>query len=203
MTTNKPSRFDIPKEILKDVVSPGIGPLETGYKEFTDGSMLISAYIRMDNCKGKMVNWWFGSFLTNTQSYKLWHPDHNSFEWDDKKQPGTPVGGTHLSEEILGGVSVPMTISFYDPKELFSEQELKDGGISCALTGEVHLPDGTMSAAVIHLVRDTPHGCEMRNRFWLPVGDVEAGRGMLQHNLAEMGNLAQILPTLYHNVNID
>ena len=66
---------------------------------------------------------------------------------------------------------------------------------------------------LIHLVRDTDYGCEMRSRFWL--GDVDPvevigtpeqriamfpdrlGAGLLKHCQEEMGYLAEFLPSLY------
>lgn len=92
------SRFDMPKEVLDEVVAPGYGPLETGYIRLPDGTYLVSTYTRFPYATGKMIAWWFGSFLHNTQSYKLWHPDHGTFTWDDRKKPGTCVGATHISE---------------------------------------------------------------------------------------------------------
>ena len=75
---------------------------------------------------------------------------------------------------------------------------------------------------LIHLIRETDEGCEMRSRFWL--GDIEVtwfrkeglvnrmarsksiakrvvplelGRDMLVHCASEMNHLASFLPELY------
>ncbi len=63
------SRYDFSKEILDEMLTPGYGPLETGYKTLPDGKVLASTYTRFPYAKGKMIEWWFGTYLHNTQSY--------------------------------------------------------------------------------------------------------------------------------------
>jgi len=195
------TRFDWPKEILAEVLAPGYGPLETGYKTLPEGGMLASTYTRFPYAKGEMINWWFGSFLHNTQSYKLWHPDHNSFVWDDKKKPGTVIGATHISDEHIGSELIPMRISFYDPADIFDVSKFKKANISCALVAEIRGPSGLVNSMFLHIVRDTPFGCEMRNRFWFKSASVEIVRGIIKHNIEEMGSLAEFLPGLYMREN--
>jgi hypothetical protein len=66
---------------------------------------------------------------------------------------------------------------------------------------------------LIHLVRDTPYGCEMHSRFWLGDFDPPAlapsrearialmpdhiGPALQRHCQEEMGYLAGFLPALY------
>ena len=50
---------------------------------------------------------------------------------------------------------------------------------------------------LIHFVRDTDFGCEMRSRFWLFEGEEGMARDLMQHCIEEMGNLADLLPDLY------
>ena len=73
-------------------------------------------------------------------------------------------------------------------------------------------------------MRDTDFGCEMRSRFWLGhiahrdpaltapearAAELRAGmnaeraRRLHRHCVAEMGALAEILPTLYRRVTLD
>jgi hypothetical protein len=161
-----------------------------------DGNIFAATYTRFPYAKGKMVAWWFGTFLHNTQSYKLWHPDHISFVWDDKKKPGTCVGATHISEEYLGDELVPMRIKFYDPSDVFDVSKFEGAHISCALVAEIKKPDGSLLGMFLHIVRDTSFGCEMRNRFWLISATEESAKGLIKHNLEEMGSLAEFLPGL-------
>ena len=195
------TRYDIPKDILEEMLTPGYGPLETGYRLLPDGNIYAATYTRFPYAKGKMVAWWFGSFLHNTQSYKLWHPDHTTFVWDDKKKPGTCVGATHISEEYLGEQIVPMRITFFEPADVFDVSRFAAANIGCALVAEIRQPDGSLFGMFLHIVRDTAFGCEMRNRFWL-MGATEAGaKALIKHNLEEMGSLAEFLPGLYLREN--
>src|SRR4030042_2987510 len=50
---------------------------------------------------------------------------------------------------------------------------------------------------LIHFVRDTDYGCEMRSQFWLFDAPDEFGRHLMTHCIQEMGNLAGLLPDLY------
>jgi hypothetical protein len=195
------SRYDIPKEILDEVLAPGYGPLETGYKTLPNGIILAGTYTRFPYARGKMIEWWFGTFLHNTQSYKLWHPDHTSFVWDDKKKPGTCVGATHISEERIGNTLIPMRITFYDPSDIFDMSKFKKASIGCALVAEIRGPNGKVNSMFLHMVRDTSFGCEMRNRFWFTGATEESARGIIKHNLEEMGSLAEFLPGLYLREN--
>ncbi len=198
---NKMTRYDMPKEILDELLAPGYGPLETGYKALPDGNMLACTYTRFPYAKSRMVEWWFGIFLHNTQSYKLWHPDHTTFIWDDKKKPGTCVGATHISEEYLGDKLVPMRITFYDPSDVFDVSEFEEAHIGCALVTEIRRPDSSLYGMFLHVVRDTSFGCEMRNRFWLIDAIEEDAKGLIKHNLEEMGSLAEFLPGLFLREN--
>ena len=195
------TRYDIPQEVLDEMLAPGYGPLEIGYRLLPDGVVYAATYTRFPYAKGRMVAWWFGSFLHNTQSYKLWHPDHTTFVWDDKKKPGTCVGATHISEEYLGDELVPMRISFYDPSDIFDVSKFEAANISCALVAEIRNPDGSLQGLFLHIVRDTSFGCEMRNRFWMVNSNEASARALLKHNTEEMGSLAEFLPGLYLREN--
>ncbi len=195
------SRYNFPKEILNEMLTPGYGPLETGYKKLPGGVTLACTYTRFPYAKGKMIEWWFGTYLHNTQSYKLWHPDHTSFTWDDKKKPGTVIGATHISEELIGKELIPMRISFYDPADVFDVTKFKKANIGCALVAEIRGPDGKANSTFLHIMRDTSFGCEMRNRFLFVNTTEQIVKGIIKHNLEEMGSLAEFLPGLYLREN--
>jgi hypothetical protein len=41
--------------------------------------------MRMPGRKGKMVKWWFGTFLNDTAAYRLWEPkDYLYLKWDNQ-----------------------------------------------------------------------------------------------------------------------
>ena len=78
---------------------------------------------------------------------------------------------------------------------------------------------------MVHFVRDTDYGCEMRSRFWLGIIDSrdpkvsfnddqvramrqnsvneELARRLHQHATEEMGYTRRILPTLYKRYTLD
>ena len=188
------SHLDIPRETIEEMLSPGYSDMEMGWKMLLGGILYSASYIRFPGAKGKMVDWWFSSFLHNTQSYKLWSPDHVSFYWDEHKQPGTVIGATHISEEWMGEQLVPMKIHFYDPADIFDVSRFKEANIGCALVAEISSNADQVFATFLHIVRDTYYGCEMRNRFW---GLGEPNAETLRHNTEEMGSLAEFLPGLY------
>lgn len=191
------NRFCFTQDMLDEMLRPGYSALETGYRPLPDGDMYAATYTRFPLAKGKMIKWWFTTGLYNTQSYKFWHPDHTTFRWNEKKRPDTVVGATHISEELLGGEVVPMEITFFDPADIFDVSKFDEANISCALVAEIRKPDGELFAMFLHIVRDTVFGCEMRNRFWMVNADEAGAAALIQHNLEEMGNLAEFLPGYY------
>ena len=193
---------DIPQEVIDELLAPGYGPMEFGDQVLEDGTVYSSTYERYSYAKGYMIDWWFGSYLRNTDHYQFWSPDHGTFEWNDKKQPGTAVGATHISKEQIGDDIIPMEITFYDPSDLVSKEQLEAANISCFLVAEVRLQaNKQLLSAFIYCGRDTYYGCELRNRFWAPGDSVEHVRAMNLHNIEEMGSLAEFLPGLYLRYN--
>ena len=191
------SRFDIPQDIRDSVIAPGYTDLEIGYRDLGDGLYYACTYTRFPYANGEMVKWWFGSWLHDTASYRLWSKDHQSFHWDERKRPGTPVGATHISSEYIGGELIEMAIEFFDPADLFDISQFPKNSISLVLVAENRDPEGSLLMTFLHVIRDTFYGCEMRNRFWLPGSDGQKAKDVIAHNQGEMGSLAEFLPSLY------
>jgi hypothetical protein len=151
----------------------------------------------MPGCEGKMVDWWFG-YLDGTKTYNKWHPKaHLSLEWDEHWRPGHYIGASHWVEEDMGGQVLKVRIRFFEPSEVFDTSRFKEAKIGAAICGKAYNPDETHNGTVIHLLRDTDYGCEMRSRFWLNDVPDMAGAGLMQHCMEEMGTLADFLPDLY------
>jgi hypothetical protein len=210
-----------------DLLLPGYLPFESGYADLGDGRKVVAALTRMPGCRAKMVDWWF-SWLGGTEQYKWWHPtDHVFSDWENRVD-GKYIGGAHLVHEYLAGQSGPLyklRIAFHDPAELFDPVRYRESGAVavCARIGDLEHP--VDFGRMVHFVRDTDYGCEMRSRFWLGliqsrdpnltisaerarelrqanVND-ELARRLHQHASEEMGYLAEILPTLYRRVTLD
>ncbi|MBM4276512.1 MAG: hydrolase [Deltaproteobacteria bacterium] len=185
-------------EEVNQLLEPGYLPFETGNQRLANGHIYIAVLTRMPQCKGKMVNWWFG-YAGDTEKYRMWHPkDHIIGDWDDKWRPGHYIGASHLVHEYIGGELVKLKITFREPSEFFDPSKFKEAKVGAAICGDVGLlEEGIKIGNLIHFVRDTDFGCEMRSRFWLFGADEKIGRTLMQHCIEEMGNLADLLPGLY------
>jgi DAPG hydrolase PhiG domain len=185
-------------EDVNQLLEPGYLPFETGYKRLTNGQMYIAVLTRMPGCKSKMVDWWFG-YAGDTKKYKLWHPkDHIIGDWDEQWRPGHYIGASHLVHEYIGQELCKLKITFYEPSEVFDTSRFKEAKVGAAVCGRVGmLEEEKQLGYLIHFVRDTKFGCEMRSRFWLFEAPEQFVRSLMIHNIEEMGNLADLLPDLY------
>lgn len=214
-------------ENVGDLLRPGYLAMESGVESFDDGFRTVSALTRMPGCKAKMVHWWFG-WLGGTDQYKLWHPaDHLFSDWEGREN-GNYIGASHLVHEYLAGSDGPvfkLKIQFQEPAAFLGNAGFGqfDGVAVSAKIGALEQPMNL--GRMVHFVRNTPFGCEMRTRFFLgfvetrdgapPLSDAEAGalrqelvtedlaRRLHQHATEEMGYLAELLPVLYRQVTGD
>lgn len=210
-------------ESVNALLEPGYLPLETGYTRLPNGQMFIAVLTKMPDCTGRMIEWWFG-FAGDTEKYRMWHPgDHVVGIWDENWRPGHYIGATHLVHEYLGKALSKLRITFHDPSEYLDISRFASGNPSAVICGRAGFQDKPLDFAhVIHFVRDTPEGCEMRSRFWsgdirfrLPVigsalsclantafvrkrlAREQIGYDLTKHCAEEMNHLAGFLPGLY------
>jgi hypothetical protein len=184
-------------EEANQLLEPGYTPLETGYHLLTNGQMHVALLTRMPGCKGKMVDWWFG-YLDRSETYQMWEPkSHISLEWDDHWQPGYYIGASHIVEGEFGGLIKKIRIHFHDPSEFLDTSKFEGANVGAAICANAYDLEKVPYGRIIHFVRDTDFGCEMRSRFWLfHATGMEAMR-LIQHCMEEMGHLADFLPDLY------
>ena len=194
------NKAGLPMDEVNQLLEPGYMSIEAGYYRLPNGDMHVRTLTRMPRCKGKMVDWWFG-YIKDTETYKMWHPEsHRYFEWDEHWSPGHYIGASHISKEDIGNGITTVRIQFFDPAEIFDTSELAKVGV--AVCANAFNEQGNHHGRLVHFIRDTDYGCEMRNRFWLLHNPPdEIGPGVLKHNLDEMGNLADFLPDLYAKEN--
>jgi hypothetical protein len=155
-------------EDVNQLLEPGYLPTESGYRFFDDGYATVSSIARMPGCSAEMVEWWFG-WLGGTKDYKLWHPrDHVFCDWENR-EPGKYIGASHLVHEYMGGSGplYKLRITFLDPTTIFDPEAYSalDGVAICARSGLLEEPLDT--GYLIHCVRNTDFGCEMRSRFFM------------------------------------
>ena len=202
--------------------------LEDGFALTADGAMHVAARTDLPGVTPAMIDWWFGWHSDSPERYKLWHPlAHVHAAWLSPPPAGTRgraryVGQTSIVDEYIGSNLIRAAISFVPPGALgFADAGLDDGEkatIVCARTGLGDLPIDV--GYLVHHVRRTATGSEMRSRFWIggpysagrsgPIGSVMAraarllmrpteadARSLFVHCAEEMQHLASFLPALY------
>jgi hypothetical protein len=175
-------------EEVSQLLKPGYQSVETGYFRLPNGQMHVRVLTRMPNCNGEMVVWWF-KYLDNADKYRMWHPkDHISFR---------PLPNGHIIEEKIGEELWKARIEFADPSQFFDTAKFQEANIEAAFCARGYTLEGKLHGIIIHMVRKTYYGSEMRSRFWLFDASEEAGAGLMRHCMEEMGNLADFLPNLY------
>lgn len=225
-----PPEMGLTLDHADELLNPGYLPMETGYTRLRNGQMHVACLTKMRGCKGRMVNWWFG-WMEHSEHYQLWHPgDHVWTKWEDG-YPGPNndpddanyVGYASLVHEYIGGEMNKLRIHFKDPSAYLDVSRFESCGVGAAICARVgYLDKPVKFAHLIHFVRDTEDGCEMRSRFW--AGDVEIalpvigsllgfvantravrsklatddlGRHLVIHCAEEMNHLAMVLPDLF------
>ena len=205
----------------------GEATTENGLTVDADGSIVVALRTPMPGVTPAMWDWWFGWHGSDSRRYKLWHPRaHLYAHWDDGDDAGRRgrnryVGRTSFVDEYLGSTLAKASIRFVAPAELgFDESRLTDQTAICARTGSSQFPVDI--GWLVHHVRPTDDGCEMRSRFWLggrhaaprtpsPVLDrvvpraanralrltARSAADLLVHCAQEMGHLAGFLAELH------
>ena len=196
----------------------GYHQTENGYGQLGNGGFQVSVRTDMPGVTPAMWDWWFGWHGSDTRRYKLWHPRaHASARWADGGGDGHYVGRTSLIEEYLGSAYAKAAIRFIAPAEMgLDAHRLGDSVAVCARLGSSELPVDI--GWLVHQVRATPGGAEMRSRFWMggpyvglrhgtPLADtlirpvaarqLPDPRDLLVHCAQEMNHLAGFLPQVY------
>ncbi len=198
--------------------APGYGPCETGWTVLPDGVAVVAVHTPMPEVTSEMWDWWFSWHGTEDARYKLWCPEaHLSASWQDGDGERTGlksyIGRTSMIKEYIGPKYIEGTIRFVQPTEIGFKSGAFDGTVICGRAGEAHTP--VEHSWLIHQVRNTTDGCEMRSRFYLgqepanrfsgmllPPGPKPEGAptpgDLLVHCATEMNHLAHFLPKLFN-----
>ena len=216
------------------LLEAGDQPLESGYTQLPGGEVYVAVKTPMPGVTGAMIDWWFGWHSNESQRYKLWHPrahmravlerpTENLTGLSDRERY---VGNTSYVDEYIGNSSMRLAIQFKAPAEFgLDEGRFADAGIHTAICARVGLAGAPFNfGKLLHLIRATEDGCEMRSRFWLGKLSVrsradshlvnrilgsgylsrvavgrELGHDMVVHCAMEMAHLASFLPELYND----
>lgn len=221
---------------LNQLLEAGYLPLENGYTYLDSGQLFVAAHTPMPGVSGKMIDWWFGWHGEESERYRLWHPQAHlrvnpkvSYESNsDLSCKERYVGNVSYVDEYIGPKIHRLAIQFYSPEEFgFRTSEFEQAGIETIICARVGIPNLPINFAyLVHAIRRTEQGCEMRSRFWLgklefrealsglPLSWVtkipvlskfalspRLGQEMLVHCAMEMRHLAGFLPDLYRDYN--
>jgi hypothetical protein len=217
---------------INRLLEPGYLPLETGYTSLPDGTVHVATLTRFPQATGEMIDWWFGWHGVETERYRLWHPQAHLFaqmRYERTVSTGLTnrerfIGNTSYVDEYIGPSIFRLAITFQEPRDFGLDQDsFGDAGVSTAICARVGFSDKPVdSGYLVHLVRETTDGCEMRSRFWLGEPHLRAlpernpidrilesrfvrklviperlGRDLMVHCAEEMNHLASFLPALY------
>jgi len=100
-------------------------------------------------------------------------------------------------EKKLGGRIIKLRIHFHEPSDFLDTSMFEGAGACTVICANAYDFDKVPKGRIIHCIRDTSYGCEMRSRFWLYKASEKECMDLMQHCIEEMGNLADFLPNLY------
>jgi hypothetical protein len=210
-------------ENARRLAEDGYGEVETGYSIEKSGEIRVAILTEMPRVLPTMWDWWFGWHGCRDNRYKLWHPkSHQAAKWLDGKDDEAYIGRTSMIQEYIGKTFTKASIRFIAPEEfgLISNQK---SVFICARVGYTNFP--LNFGWLLHQVRKTADGAEMRSRFWIGGEHIEIRRAgiifkgiakvlqkivpaqrqlakdLLIHCAEEMNHLAQFLPEIYKKFN--
>ncbi|MEO0895333.1 MAG: FAD-binding protein [Bacteroidota bacterium] len=205
-------------------------PLENGFSVAEDGSIAVAAKTLMPSTTPEMWNWWFGWHGSEDERYKLWHPKaHVSAKWEDGRKDNAYIGRNSIIKEYIGDSVLDALIQFKSPLEFgFSKDAINQQGKAVYICGRIgHASFPVDLGYLVHQIRSTENGTEMRSRFWIGGKYVKArkenffntsavnvlkkiqglpkgfGQDLMMHCAEEMSHLATILPELYRTYQDD
>ncbi|MGC0398006.1 hypothetical protein RKD27_000650 [Streptomyces sp. SAI-126] len=159
-------------EAARIMSRPGYHKMETGWTR-VPGGVMVSVLTDMPGVTAEMWDWWFGWHSTETARYKLWYPDAHQFSalGEDRSADRTLtdrqryIDNVSYVDEYVGGFLHRLAIRFTDPTRLGFDEPGPGHAVICARVGLSQYP--VAQGWLIHQVRPTTDGAEMRSRFFL------------------------------------
>ncbi len=222
------------REDVNQLLKPGYLPTENGFTRLEDGTVYVSVLTKMPNVTLDMIDWWFWWHAAEGQRYQIWYPDmhfdissyfRGSYTDTTKTYSERLHLSTHLVNEDLGSGADDILIDFMHPSEFGFDVNRLDRTketIICARVGDPAM--GSWGSEMVHFVRTTDEGVEMRSRFWIGnkiykidkseevnldlilnkpyvkkrLIPEDVGVNMFHHCSQEFHNLAEVLPEVYN-----
>jgi len=139
----------------------------------------------------KMYEWW-GQNMNETRLYKMWHPDHISFEVEKTGDPDVPFIA-HPTEKL--GKYGPSTMAFRgEPVSKFPfKPKYKNYGV-----GSHYAKNGTLLSYMYSEYEDGPNGLKLRSvHRWPAKTPQDLVDALIKHCTEEANNFPKFLPELY------
>ncbi|MEM9775274.1 MAG: hypothetical protein AAF902_11890 [Chloroflexota bacterium] len=214
-------------EDARQMAAAGYAEVENGYAFHPDGSATVSVLTDMPDVTPDMWHWWFGWHGDSDEKYKLWHPPaHIGARWGDGEigRVGYIGRDSHI-QEYLGPSLEKGVIQFKSPTIVGLPEFDPETSDAVYIVARIGLPIPIDFGWLIHEVRRTENGSEMRSRFWMGGNHIAARSAwtgwlvpiarrfrkipeslvsdLLEHCAEEMSHLATFLPDLYADLNQD
>ncbi|SFO87243.1 hypothetical protein K8Z49_16035 [Actinomadura madurae] len=159
-------------EVADRLARPGYEPLETGWTRLPGGVVMVAVHTPMPEVTAAMWDWWFGWHGRESARYKLWHPDAHQYcalaqdRSSDRSLTDRQryIGNVAYVDEYIGGRLQPLAIRFLDPAAM----GIAPASGTTHICARVSLSSHPIAIGwLVHQVRPTDDGAEMRSRFFL------------------------------------
>ncbi len=209
---------------MNKLFDPGYLPCEQGYGHLPDGGAVLENLVDMPGVTPEMFDFWFAWHPLDPMRYKIWNPEQHYYCLTMNPEIANDRtlsyrerlwNTTHDIEEDCNMGKQHIRISFRKPTDIgFDPEKYASFGGTIVCSGNEH------GGLMVHFLRPTARGSELRSRFWMGYGIIdgkpkkilpdnmppfplEPVKALLLHNIAEFTNLAAILPEVYAEFHED
>jgi hypothetical protein len=164
-------------EAVNSLLDPGYHRVENGYCVLPDGTGYTASLVDFPGCTPEMFQWWFWWHIVESERYALWYP-HNHVRCVPRVTPTQLAarfaenrfeGITLDVDEYIGPFFQEITIEVIAPEQLgFDTSRFAQAGVAGAGCARVWLRKPRLAVCkMVHLVRETARGFELRSRYWI------------------------------------
>ena len=160
---------------------------EVNYKT----EVMIEYKSDLPGMNSEMAFWWWDN-MGPIERYRLWSPDHLTFQWEIDTSKGR-YGALHSVTEYVEGIPVFLRLRYENPEDYPGTREYENAIVESSLTR-----DDRIMGWILHEFKEADKGLVMRNVFHLPINTPsELVQGIIAHSNKEMETLPKFLPGLY------